>query len=182
MASRRKPRPPRAGGGRPAPQRSPDFAHLTLDQLRTYRAALGAEETRVSYWRRVVQARLDIVRADVRTGVDEDHLSGLFTDGRCANRRRVFLAIVPADDIPPLPDLCRLWVEHPRPDDPVHNARLERELAAAEGQLSAYRAAVHRRLGAATTELIARYHEDPMLALAALPVTARIAGPPPAGP
>jgi hypothetical protein len=96
----------------------------------------------------------------------------LLADGRCASRRRAFLAIVPADDIPPLPDLCRLWAADPRPDDPAHNVGLERDLAAAEEQLSAYRAALHRRLGDATAELIARYAEDPMLALAALPATA----------
>ncbi|MGE5763723.1 MAG: hypothetical protein ACM3ZF_07575 [Mycobacterium leprae] len=156
------------GGGRTTPRRNPDFAHLTLDQLRTYRAALGAEETRVSYWRRVVQARLDILRAGVHVGVAQDHLRRLLSDGRCVSRRSAFLAIVPADGIPPVPDLTELWAEDGR-DDPEHAARLERALAAAEEQLSAYRAALHDRLSDATAELIARYHEDPTLALVALP-------------
>ena len=43
------------------------------------------------------------------------------------------------------------------------------ELRAAEAQLSAYRSAVHRRLEAATGELIARYHQDPRLCLSAPP-------------
>ena len=52
-----------AGRFRAVPERSPDFAHLSLDGLRAYRRVLSAEEGRVSYWRRIIQARLDIVRA-----------------------------------------------------------------------------------------------------------------------
>ena len=53
----------RKGGPRPVPERKAHFAHLTLDALRGYRAALGEEEGRVSYWRRILQARLDLLRA-----------------------------------------------------------------------------------------------------------------------
>jgi hypothetical protein len=49
-------------------------------------------------------------------------------------------------------------------------SELKHDLAFAELQLSAYRAALHRRLENATTELIARYREEPRLALLALPV------------
>ena len=35
--------------------------HLTLQELRTYRPALSAEEDRVSYLRSIVQARLDVL-------------------------------------------------------------------------------------------------------------------------
>jgi hypothetical protein len=49
-------------------------------------------------------------------------------------------------------------------------AELKHELSFAELQLSAYRAALHRRLSGATTELIARYREEPRLALIALPL------------
>ncbi|HMC68705.1 MAG TPA: hypothetical protein VKJ07_06080, partial [Mycobacteriales bacterium] len=52
-----------AGRFRAVPERSPDFAHLSLDGLRKYRLALSDEESRVSYWRRIIQARLDLVRA-----------------------------------------------------------------------------------------------------------------------
>ena len=55
------PRPPRARP-RPAPSVSGEYAHLTLDALRSYRAALQTEEGKVSYWRRILQARLDVVR------------------------------------------------------------------------------------------------------------------------
>jgi len=47
---------------------------------------------------------------------------------------------------------------------------LQAELTQAEGQLSAFRAALHDRLDRATRELIARYRENPRLALTALPL------------
>jgi hypothetical protein len=43
-------------------------------------------------------------------------------------------------------------------------------LAVAERQLSEYRQALHRRIGDATSELIARYREEPNLCLTALPL------------
>ena len=43
-------------------------------------------------------------------------------------------------------------------------------LAAAEAELSAYRRSLHERLDDATSELIARYREEPALSLCALPL------------
>src|SRR4051812_45469887 len=51
---------------RPRRERSDDFVHLSLGRLRSYRQALAEEENRVSYWRRIVQARLDLVRAGAK--------------------------------------------------------------------------------------------------------------------
>ena len=45
-------------------------------------------------------------------------------------------------------------------------------LGEASEQLSAYRTALHRRIDAATEELVARYHREPALALALLPGSA----------
>jgi hypothetical protein len=81
----------------------------------------------------------------------------------------VLITVVPVEDIPPLPDLAKLWEREPRPGDTVHNEALARDLAGAEIQLSAYRAALHRRITGSTEELIARYREDPGLCLLALP-------------
>ena len=50
---------------------------------------------------------------------------------------------------------------------------LEDDLRAAEVELSAYRTALHRRIGDATNELIARYREQPGLCLSALPLDPR---------
>jgi hypothetical protein len=68
----------------------------------------------------------------------------------------------------PLPDLAVLWERGTAGADPD----LLQRLARAEHQLSAYRRSLHERLDAATGELIARYHENPSLALAALPLRA----------
>ena len=164
-------RPKVAASTRPVPERRPEFSHLTLDGLRAYRRALTAEEGRVSYWRRLIQARLDVV-ADVDAAQDpasHERFRSVFAESRAASRQAL-VGVVPVDDVPPLPDLEALWSRELRPYDVKHTTRLRRELSHAELQLSAYRAALHRKLSAATQELIARYREDPTLALTALPL------------
>jgi hypothetical protein len=152
------------------PERSPDFDHLSLDGLRHYRTTLSSEEGRVSYWRRILQARLDLVRAtESGTAASVEDLRNMFTEDRVSGARTALITIVPVDDMPPLPDLAGLWSRQPKVDDPDHNAGLIRDLVAAESQLSAYRSALHRRLSSATTELIARYREHPDLCLTVLP-------------
>ena len=174
--------PATAAPGRraPVPERSADFAHLTLAALRAYRKTLAHEESRVSYWRRLIQARLDVLRDDdgrTPQPVDRDkveRLRGVLAEARPVARqalvsdradRRHPAAARPRGAVVPQVD----------PEDPAHSATLLRELAFAELQLSAYRTALHARLGAATRELIARYREDPLLCLtrsAALPTGA----------
>lgn len=152
------------------PRRSPEFEHLPLAGLRQYRRALTQEESRVSYWRRILQARLDMVRAAETTRPSVDTLRPVLTEERVARGRQALIEIVPIEDIPPLPNLEDLWERDVVPGDDAHNAALERDLSRAEAQLSAYRAALHRRLGLATGELIARYREDPAQCLTALPL------------
>lgn len=154
---------------RATPERSLEFVHLDLPSLRAYRKALGTEEHRVSYWRRIIQARLDLVRSHRDDVPTMERLQDAFAEERPAQGRMALIAIVPDDDIPPIPDLDHLWKSSVDPDDAQSRARLERELAFAELQLSTYRQALHRRLGRATAELIARYHEDPSQCLVALP-------------
>jgi hypothetical protein len=164
-----------AGRFRAVPERSPDFAHLSLDGLRAYRQALSAEEGRVSYWRRIVQARLDIVRAtDGGTVATVDNLRRVFAEARVDSGRKALLTVVALDDIPPLPDLVELWAREPLLGDDAHNHKLAHDLTRAETQLSAYRTALHKRLAAATGELIARYREQPNLCLSALPSRANV--------
>ena len=153
------------------PERSPEFAHLPLLGLRQYRRALTQEESRVSYWRRIIQARLDVVRSlGNDSGPDVEALRPVLGADRVGAARTALLDVIPVDDIPPLPNLESLWERDPRPGDEDFNAALVAELAKAEAQLSAYRQALHRRLAAATTELIARYREEPALCLSALPL------------
>ena len=153
------------------PERSTEFAHLPLMALRQYRKALAQEENRVSYWRRILQARLDVVRTlDGSASPDAAALAPVLGAARVGAARQALLEIVPVDDIPPLPHLEALWDRDPRPGDDAWNAALVGDLEKAETQLSAYRSALHRRLGAATNELIARYREEPSLCLSALPL------------
>lgn len=159
---------------RAVPERSADFAHLSLSALRTYRKALATEEDRVSYWRRIIQARLDLVRAgEQRGGLSLDRVREVLADERVGTGRNALLAILPHQDMPPIPNLVDLWQSDPLPGDTPeeadHNTRLEQGLAEAEVALSAYRTALHHRIDAATDELIARYREDPTLCLSALP-------------
>jgi hypothetical protein len=154
---------------RHTPTRSDSFNHLSIEDLRNYRTALADEENRVSYWRRIIQARLDVVRAGEAGAVKVDNLRNVLAEARINSGRRVLITVLPVEDIPPLPDLAKLWEREPRRGDPEHNEALARDLAGAEIQLSAYRAALHRRITGATAELIARYREDPSLCLLALP-------------
>jgi hypothetical protein len=169
MTTRAQERTTRAA--REVPQRSEEFAHLSLPALREYRQKLGQEENRVSYWRRLIQARMDLI--ELRGADDSIRLERLrlaLSETRVGEGRRALVEVMPIDDVPPLPDLADLWARQADPKDPDAAAELQRDLAFAELQLSAYRAALHRRLADATGELIARYREEPRLALLALPV------------
>ncbi len=163
--------PSRKGSARPVPERSDAFAHLGLEALREYRRDLTAEESRVSYWRRILQARLDVVRAGgFGKELEPALLRPVLTTERVTSGRRSLVDVVPSGEVPPLPRLDELWERRVHPDDVVGQAQLETDLAKAETQLSAYRTALHRRIGAATQELIARYYEEPALCLSALPL------------
>ena len=166
------PRRPKAAP-RPMPVRSENFDHLTLEKLRSYRSELTAEESRVSYWRRILQARLDVLREGRISTVDPEQLTPVLTDARVSAGRTALIQVMPVDDIPPLPDLASLWarqVDHDSPDSAERRRSLDSDLVSAEAQLSAYRASLHTKLGEATGELIARYREDPLLCLTALPM------------
>jgi hypothetical protein len=159
---------PRKPAVRPTPERTEEHAHLSLPELREYRKVLSAEESRVSYWRRILQARLDLVLAGSHG--DSDTLRPVLTDQRVGAGRRALVEITPVDDIPPLPDLAELWDRFVDLSDEAAVAALAEDLGEAERQLSEYRSVLHRRLGAATSELIARYRDEPTLCLSALPV------------
>ena len=166
--------PPRKGAARPVPVRNADYAHLSIDALREYRRALTAEEGKVSYWRRILQARLDVVRAGVGAReVDHTRLRPLLTSERVGAGRSALVEVLPVDDIPPLPSLAELWDRRVDPGDELGTTAFVHDLRLAEVQLSAYRNALHRRIGEATGELIARYREQPTLCLSALPLAPR---------
>lgn len=170
-----QPVPPAREGGRrsaarPTPERSADFAHLSIGALRDYRRALTSEEDQVSYWRRIIQARLDVLRAGTLGSSDGRHLRPVLSSARVAGSRTALVSVVPIDDIPPLPNLAELWERRVEDSDELGAAGLDHDLSVAERQLSDYRQALHCRIADATIELIARYREQPTLCLSALPL------------
>jgi hypothetical protein len=167
---------PRKGAARPVPTRNEDYAHLSIDALREYRRALTAEEGKVSYWRRILQARLDVVIAGSSKALDTETLRPVLTSARVGAGRQALIEVLPVDDIPPLPSLAELWDRSVDADDEAGQAAFQTDLRLAEAQLSAYRNALHRRIGEATGELIARYREQPDLCLSVLPLEPRRVG------
>jgi len=153
----------------PPPARDAAYDGLSLTDLRGLRAELGAEETRVSYWRRIIQARLDLVRLQQPDSDPVADLARVLTDATSSVRRLAHIDVQPIDDVLPLPDLAELWSRQVDTSDAAALERLESDLAKAELDLSAFRRELHRRIDLVTGELIARYREQPLLALQILP-------------
>ncbi|MBM7507575.1 hypothetical protein JOE61_001389 [Nocardioides salarius] len=169
---------------RPTPQQAPqqtqqaqqrtgaaydvDPGTLSLAELRGYRARLREEEDRVSYWRRVVHARTDLIEAgrDTSGGLGLDQVERALGETGSGARREALLRVRAFDPLPELPVLAEIWQHDGDP------AATVARLGEASEQLSAYRTALHRRIDAATEELVARYHREPALALALLPGSA----------
>lgn len=156
---------------RPKPQRVPELAHMDLRRLRGYRRTLLDEELRASYWRRLIQARRDLLRADAEPG-DRRTLTDTLTEARGTSHRQVILALHPDGGMPVLPHLPELWASGTEEMDETRRAELFAKLASAESVLSSYREALHKRLDRATADLVARYHEDPTQCFVALPAHA----------
>jgi hypothetical protein len=150
---------------------SPHLAGLSLDELRTYRSHLNREEDRVSYWRRLVHARIDLL--DAQSQADEplamDDLVRVLGDTGNGRTRTALTRIRPADPLPELPVLAEIWGTQVDATDQGQVSDALGRLRNAEQQLSEYRNALHERIEEATAELIVRYRADPSCALAALP-------------
>ena len=172
-ASARKPGPPRrpATARRPA-MRVPRLVGLDLDGLRAYRQELLTEESRVSYWRRILQSRLDTALGARGERASMVSLQPVLAKQQESSRRLANLDVHDASSLAPLPDLDVLWEAGADPSvDAATDDRLLTRLADAESELSTYRRSLHERIDEATSELIARYREEPSLALCALPLT-----------
>ncbi len=103
-AARRKAAP------RPVPTRQAGYAHLDIGRLRELRTTLSDEEGKVSYWRRILQARIDVlVAGTTNRTLDHHHLAPVLATDRVSAGRSALLRILPVDDVPPLPSLAELW-------------------------------------------------------------------------
>ncbi|HET6653577.1 MAG TPA: hypothetical protein VFH10_13110 [Nocardioides sp.] len=162
---------------RPAPGAVPGFedpprhwSELSLDGLRGYRRRLADEEERVSYWRRLVHARIDVLEAEAHheRPLHIDELVRVLGDTGQGRGRTALVSVHAAEPLPDLPILQEMWVTELDANDAEAVADALRRLRVAEKQLTDYRHALHVRLDDATAELIRRYREDPASALVAL--------------
>ena len=144
---------------------------LSLDDLRILRQQLTDEESRVSYWRRLFQARLDMLNET--ESVDTHDLQKVLQDANNAPRRWQALGLHPADMDTSMPEARSLWSRVVDLNDEVQRHAYIQLLEAMESSLSTNRHALHRQIDAVTEELIRRYRTNPALALTALPVRHR---------
>lgn len=151
------------------PERDPQS--LTFAELREYRQRLAAEEEKVSYWRRLAHARIDVLEAGAHNdgNLSFRDLVRALGDTGTGQTRRFLASVRAADSLPDLPDLAQMWTAEVDHRDPVQVADALDRLQFAEGQLTLYRRALHSRIDEASTELIRRYRENPLLALSILP-------------
>jgi hypothetical protein len=153
------------------PSLSPHLAGLGLTELRAYRQRLMDEEDKVSYWRRLVHARLDVLEAEIRNSgtLTMEELIQVLGDTGTGKTRTALVAIRPADPLPELPVLAEMWLTEIDPHDTAAISDAMDRLRVAEVKLTWYRKALHQRIDEATGDLIGRYQQDPSLALSALP-------------
>ena len=158
---------PRTGSGEVETPRS--WAELSLDELRAYRRRLADEEERVSYWRRLVHARIDVLEAQAHQerALTMEELVRVLGDTGSGQGRTALVSVQAAEPLPDLPVLEEIWVTDLDPGDKAAVAEAVARLRTAEQQLTDYRRALHQRLDTATGELIDRYHQDPASALVA---------------
>lgn len=145
----------------------PSLQDLALDDLRSLRQHLTDEEGRVSYWRRLFQARLDMLN-DVDE-VDTQDVRRVLQDASNAPRRWQALGLHPADIDTEMPEARQLWARVVDLNDEGQRTAYVALLQQMEASLSRNRRALHQQIDAVTTELITRYRANPALALTALP-------------
>ena len=136
------------------------LAEVGLSTLRSYRERLRDEEEKISYWRRLIHARVDLIRAgDLSAApVDADQLGRVLGDTGSGRVRAALHRVRAADPLPDLPDLDAVWVT---PHDDLETEEVIARLGVAEHRLTDYRRALHERIDEATAELIVRYRSDP---------------------
>jgi hypothetical protein len=145
------------------------WEQLPLVDLRLYRRRLSEEEEKISYWRRLVHARIDVLEAESHheRPLTLDELIRVLGDTGTGRTRHALVSVRAADDLPALPVLADMWVTELDPHDTDEVAGAVARLRSAEVQPTDYRRALHERLDGATAELIVRYRANPKSALVA---------------
>lgn len=148
------------------------FDHVTLEELRSYRSALRAEDQRMEYWSRLVDARLDELsecdaglseRDDATPAIDVAGIgTSLVGDADMSwCLRNALAAVLPLHRMPPAPRMDAVTGRADR-------ATMISALSRADAELQRYRRALARRHTLATTELVDRYCTAPDRCLGAL--------------
>ncbi|MGW1138896.1 RsiG family protein [Streptomyces zhihengii] len=164
-------RPPRPrGGGDLLPETSePDLGGLRLPELRALRRDAQRDEADLSYVRRLVQGRLDILRAEVARRADPeapvvDRLSEILADApsrRGSSARHVTLSTPHGEEYRRLAsdmlDEVGLSDLGARTDDELHDAM--GRLLAYEQRVSRRRQQLQRTADDCSAEIARRYRE-----------------------
>ncbi|MFN8169387.1 MAG: hypothetical protein U0S36_11460 [Candidatus Nanopelagicales bacterium] len=164
-----RPEPVRAGTRRrrPQPLRDPAYAALSLPEVSALRQVLVEHEGRTAYWVRALRARLAAVGgAPAASGAD---LSGPLREAGRALDELSRVDVHAWSACAALPDLAALWTRRIDPGDETGCRRLRRDLDHALARLDDHAALLRARREGAAAELVARYREQPALALLALP-------------
>ena len=133
---------------------------------------LEAEEDKVSYWRRLAHARIDVLEAQSGHGGTLLAVGPGAGAGRHGVRARAG-GRWSASSRPTRCPSCRSSTRCGAPPRPATTRRRPTDavegLRTAERQLTDYRHALHERIDEATRELILRYRDDPRAALTLIP-------------
>lgn len=149
-----------------------DLAQMSLSDLRDERSRLQADDDRVSYARRAVQSRLDIVRAEQNRrahGGDADGdvtgglrrvLSQQLTGGPARPPRDDGADIASSAEVRRLDEVCATGgFSHLAELDDASVAALEADLAQLEREVSSDRRERFARIDALSGELVRRYRD-----------------------
>ena len=103
---------------------------LSLPELRLYRRRLADEEEKISYWRRLVHARIDVLEAEAHheRPLRLDELIRVLGDTGTGRARTALVSVRAAEDLPELPVLHDMWVTELDPNDTAEVADAVRRL------------------------------------------------------
>ncbi len=151
-----------------ASPRNPPLSEVSLEDLRRLRRRLQQTEERLSYWRRLVHARIDLLDAGGSTDPSSsDSVMRILARG-IDSTERTFLASISADYGRP-PSIMEAAWNNTRNASGAQAEEVRAGLEAAEQELSALRSRVIHEVDAASAELVRRYRGDLRLATSALP-------------
>lgn len=140
-----------------------NFTQMDVQDLRAWRAHTIHVETLVSYWRRLIQGRLDVLDKATSGQLNTEELTQVLAQHAMVSRGKINHVGATPTGVPDLPgmpanDLVGLWEEVPTVDTVT---LLRDRLTRAEAALGDYRITLHGLLDRSAKELAARYLDKP---------------------